>query len=188
MWILLSPPLLPGYQRAGNCRSRESQSSGQADLFVTICEAFDSAFYGCDAWFESSPPRLPWLKKQSLRQSVRLQPLNATQTQTSAQQASLTFFTPAIPQPHHTNPPQSRSPTPWACPLLLPFLVGRLTPTAVCKFTVWSAKGLHLTRSASWGSLMNWLMIHYIQSQLSMSKEVSVPWLNYHRVHDDRTD
>lgn len=30
-------------------------------------------------------------------------------------------------------------------------------------------------------------MFHYIQSQLSMPKEVSVQWYNYHGVHADRT-
>lgn len=30
-------------------------------------------------------------------------------------------------------------------------------------------------------------MFHYIQSQLSMSREVSVQWCNYHGVHADRT-
>lgn len=52
MWIPPSRPPLPGYQSAGNCRSRESQSFRRADLLVTICEAFDSllfACYGCDA-------------------------------------------------------------------------------------------------------------------------------------------
>lgn len=84
--ILFTLLPLTWYQRAGSCRSCESQSSRQADLFVTICEAFDSslfAFYGCDAWFGGSLPGQSWLKARPLGCSVRLQLLSATQAQTN---------------------------------------------------------------------------------------------------------
>lgn len=46
MWILLSPPLSPpGTKGQETAEAVSHKALARADLFVTICEAFDSAFF-----------------------------------------------------------------------------------------------------------------------------------------------
>lgn len=189
MWILLSQSPLPGYQRAGNCRSRESLSSLQADLFVTICEAFDSllfACYGCDAWFEGSLPLFLIKEKASWSVGEIADP----QYHTASGEHTVGFvnlFHPCYPSALQHQPST-------------PSLTRSLRLSSTVTFSGWLVRphymlaiwglisgGSSPTDSASWRSLMNWLMFHYIQSQLSMSKDISVQWNNNHGVHVDRT-